>query len=191
MTGPITRQTNIQKLAMQWPEAAAVMAEKGMHCFGCHAAAVDNVEHGAKLHGLDDATIDQMVKDMNEIIALKGDQPKAETPKIENPKFTITESAAKKLKELMAEEDKEGHGLRVAVMPGGCSGFSYGLDFEDEAKENDLVMEEHGIKLYIDKESLSMVNGAEVDYVDGLMEAGFKISNPNAQQNCGCGKSFS
>ena len=75
-------------------------------------------------------------------------------------------------------------------MPGGCSGMSYGLDFEKEPESDDIVVETHGVKLFVDAESDSMLRGAVIDYVDALQGAGFKISNPNAKKTCGCGQSF-
>lgn len=103
---------------------------------------------------------------------------------------TLTEKAASKVKEFMAQEDKESFGLRVLVVPGGCAGYQYSLDFEEKAKENDFVQEQHGVKLFIDKESAGLLVGTEIDFVENLHQVGFKINNPNAQSTCGCGNSF-
>jgi len=186
--GPITRQTNIQQLANQYPEAVVVMMERGLHCFGCHGAQFDTVEAGAKGHGLPDDEIDKMVGEMNEIIAAKSAE-KAK-PKEITANLILTEKAAKKLQQLMADEKKEGYGLRVEVVPGGCSGFSYNLDFDNTKKADDLVLTQHGIMIYISKDSMEQLPGATIDYMDGLHGSGFKIDNPNAHSTCGCGKSF-
>ncbi len=106
---------------------------------------------------------------------------------------SLTAKAAEKVKEYMKEENKDakdGYGLRVMVMPGGCAGYQYGLDFDKEQK-GDIVVKEQGLTLFVDKKSAGHLLGTTVDFVDGLHGAGFKISNPNAKQSCGCGNSFS
>lgn len=104
---------------------------------------------------------------------------------------TITENASKKLSEIMTEEKKAGYGLRLLVQPGGCSGYSYGLDFSEKATDGDSVSEQHGIKLFIDKEALPLIEGAEIDYVEDIKGSGFAFKNPNAKHSCNCGSSFS
>ncbi len=188
LKGPITKDMNIAELAKLYPEAVAVMAENGLHCFGCHGAAFDTVEAGAKGHGMEQEAIDKMVDDMNEMVALKKSQ-KAHAPEVKG-EIKLTEKAAKKLVQLMAEEKKEGYGLRLDVVPGGCSGFQYALDFDNAAKADDVTLTQHNIKIFVSKESLSQINGTTIDYVDGLQGSGFKIENPNAHSSCGCGKSF-
>ena len=102
---------------------------------------------------------------------------------------TLSASAAKRIVEIMAAE---GHGfLRVAVNGGGCSGFSYAFDFADAAEPDDLVVERDGAKVVIDEMSLEFLSGSEIDFVDELIGASFKIHNPNATASCGCGTSFS
>lgn len=103
----------------------------------------------------------------------------------------ITEVAAEKIKNLLCEQGNEGHGLRLGVMGGGCSGFQYKLDFEERAGDLDHVFEIAGVKIFIDMKSSLYLNGVTLDYHDGLMGAGFKIENPNARTTCGCGESFS
>jgi iron-sulfur cluster assembly accessory protein len=102
----------------------------------------------------------------------------------------ITEDAATKIKTMIEEIEKPILGLRVMVAGGGCSGFQYKLAFEDEVGENDQVIEENAVKVIVDNKSIIYLMGSEVDYVDGLMGAGFKINNPNAKSTCGCGESF-
>ena len=106
--------------------------------------------------------------------------------------FQVTDAAAAKVKALIeAEDESEGLVLRVAVRPGGCSGFSYEMFFDTDVAADDLQAEHDGIKVVIDPASQQMLKGATLDYKDGLQGAGFSISNPNAQRSCGCGQSFS
>ncbi|RIK08938.1 MAG: iron-sulfur cluster insertion protein ErpA [Acidobacteria bacterium] len=105
--------------------------------------------------------------------------------------IALTEPAAAKVKELIEAEGNTELALRVAVRPGGCSGYSYEMFFDAELSETDHVTEFGGVKVAVDKESAPMLEGASLDYKEGLMDAGFTISNPNAQNSCGCGQSFS
>ena len=190
MTQAITKDMNIQDLANKHPEAVMVMAERGLHCFGCHGASMDSVEQGAKGHGMSEEDIEQMVKEMNEAVELKHAK---KTEAVKTPiasDVIVTEKAAAKLKEFAKAEGKEGYGFRIEVVPGGCSGYSYSMDFDNAAKDGDIVLTKHGMKVFMSKDSLDMLNGATVEYVDGLHGSGFKIENPNAKSSCGCGKSF-
>lgn len=103
----------------------------------------------------------------------------------------LTDPAAAKLKELLDAEGEEGLALRVAVRPGGCSGFSYEMFFDTEVADDDIVTERDGVRLLVDPASNPHLQGAVLDYKDGLMDAGFTIDNPNVSRSCGCGKSFS
>jgi iron-sulfur cluster assembly protein len=103
----------------------------------------------------------------------------------------ITENAISKVKQLLAAENKAGHGLRVAVQGGGCSGFRYDLTWEKEQRENDQVLEFSGLNVFVDAMSNLYVQDVRIDYVDGLQESGFKIQNAAATGTCGCGHSFS
>ena len=105
--------------------------------------------------------------------------------------ITVTETAASKIKDLLAEENKAESGLRVFVQGGGCSGFQYGLMIEENGGVGDQTFESNGIRLYVDPVSLSYLKGAEVDFVDTITGGGFTIKNPNAKSTCGCGSSFS
>ena len=105
------------------------------------------------------------------------------------PLMTVTESAAAKIKQLMAEEE-DVNVLRVAIQGGGCSGFQYGLGFDRGAAEGDFAFEMHGVQVVVDPFSAPYLKGAEVDYVDSIQAAGFAINNPNASSSCGCGHSF-
>lgn len=169
----------ISDVLSAFPKAAAVLMGYGLHCVGCAANAFDTVEGGAKIHGMPDEQIQQMIADVNTAI----------NKVIET--IEITDKAVEKVKELREkEEGKADWPLRIAVLPGGCAGFSYDMDFDDKQADDDHEFEFNGLKILVDKESYTMLKGASVDYVDSLMGAGFKIDNPNAQNGCGCGKSF-
>jgi iron-sulfur cluster insertion protein len=103
----------------------------------------------------------------------------------------VTESAARRIAVLKAQEQAEGAFLRIAVSGGGCSGFQYGLSFDDQKNPDDSQFERDGVAVVVDDTSLGLLNGAEIDFVEDLMGASFQIKNPNAASSCGCGNSFS
>jgi len=103
----------------------------------------------------------------------------------------LTDVAAVKVAELLAQEEGDGLSLRVAVKPGGCSGYSYEMFFDAEVASDDMVREFGEVKVVVDPASAELLTGATLDYSDGLQGAGFHISNPNATRTCGCGSSFS
>lgn len=105
--------------------------------------------------------------------------------------ITVTDSAASKVKELLDQENDESLALRVAVRPGGCSGFSYEMFFDGEIGSDDKSTDFGGVKVVVDPTSAQLLVGATLDYKDGLQQTGFSIDNPNAQRTCGCGQSFS
>src|SRR5690349_4823019 len=105
--------------------------------------------------------------------------------------LNLTPNAVAKVKEIMAQQNPVPSGLRVGVVGGGCSGFSYSMNFENGAGLMDKVYEFDGLKVYIDATSVVYLNGAVVDYVETLEGAGFKFENPNVKSTCGCGSSFS
>ena len=105
--------------------------------------------------------------------------------------ITLTPAAASKVGELLTQEGDEGLALRVAVRPGGCSGFSYEMFFDTEVNEDDRSAEFEGVDVIVDPSSAMLLQGATLDYSDSLQNAGFSIDNPNAQRTCGCGQSFS
>jgi iron-sulfur cluster assembly protein len=105
--------------------------------------------------------------------------------------LSLTEAAAAKIKELMAEEPAgDAEVLRVAVQGGGCSGFEYALGFDRGATDGDHELESHGVRVVVDPFSAPYLRGAEIDFLSTIQEAGFKISNPNVSSSCGCGHSF-
>jgi len=110
---------------------------------------------------------------------------------VETP-INVTEAAAMKINQLLADEQKGEAGLRVFVQGGGCSGFQYGLMIEETAgdPEADQIFQSNGVRLFVDPISIRYLTGAEVDFIDNLMGGGFTIKNPNAKSTCGCGQSF-
>lgn len=114
-----------------------------------------------------------------------------ETQPAENLDLDLTESAAAQIKRLLARNSREGCGLRIAVTDGGCSGYSYKLDFDDRQRSNDMILDRKGVKIMVDEASAHYLAGTVIDFVDGLYGGGFKFINPNATATCGCGTSFS
>ena len=105
--------------------------------------------------------------------------------------ITLTDTAADKVKQLITAEGDDALALRVAVRPGGCSGFSYEMFFDSDVASDDLTVEKGGVRVIVDPSSAQLLTGATLDYKDGLEQSGFAITNPNAQRTCGCGQSFS
>ncbi|MFV1961172.1 MAG: iron-sulfur cluster insertion protein ErpA [Acidimicrobiia bacterium] len=120
---------------------------------------------------------------MTQILSIKSAQPQKTV--------TLTDFAVVKVGELIAAEGDPGLALRVAVRPGGCSGFSYEMYFDAQIDDDDIVEEFDNVKVVVDPQSAEMVKGSTLDYKDGLMGAGFAIDNPNVTRSCGCGNSFS
>jgi iron-sulfur cluster assembly protein len=102
----------------------------------------------------------------------------------------LTEVAAGKVKEIMAQQNPAPAALRVAVVGGGCSGFSYHMAFDNQENPSDNVYELEGVKLYVDQMSEMYLDGVQIDYIETLEGAGFKFNNPNVKSTCGCGSSF-
>ncbi|HEY1432726.1 MAG TPA: iron-sulfur cluster insertion protein ErpA [Stellaceae bacterium] len=113
------------------------------------------------------------------------------TSELEERRVVLTENAARRIATLKTEENAGDAFLRIAVSGGGCSGFQYGLSFDDQRNEDDFLFERNGIGVIVDDVSLGLLNGAEVDFVEDMMGASFQIRNPNAASSCGCGNSFS
>src|SRR5438132_9682139 len=114
-----------------------------------------------------------------------------ETQTEEQAVITHTEGAVAKVRELIASESEENLALRVAVRPGGCSGFSYEMFFDADLAADDITTDAGGFNVVVDPSSAPLLKGATLDFKDGLQGAGFSINNPNATRSCGCGQSFS
>ena len=120
---------------------------------------------------------------MTQILSIKSSRP--------SPPVALTANATTKVAELIQAEGEPGLALRVAVKPGGCSGFSYEMFFDAETDTEDIVSEFGQVKVVVDPESAERLRGSTLDYKEGLMGAGFAIENPNVTKSCGCGNSFS
>lgn len=103
--------------------------------------------------------------------------------------ISLTEKAASKIRLLLEKENKKDYGLRLAIKPGGCSSYMYEIGFEKSPGKDDAVIEEKGLKIFIDSQSISFLKGSTVDYNEGLQNSGIKIINPNVRTSCGCGHS--
>jgi iron-sulfur cluster assembly accessory protein len=113
-----------------------------------------------------------------------------ETAVEETTTINLSPTAQSKLQQLLKERNIADYGLRVFVAGGGCSGMQYGMAFEPKARDFDTVIDQGGVRLFVDPTSLMYLAGANIDYVESLMGGGFKIENPNAVSSCGCGNSF-
>ena len=115
----------------------------------------------------------------------------SETEATGSDSITLTDTAIAKVADLIAQEGQDDLALRVAVRPGGCSGFSYEMFFDADVADDDVQLEFGAVKVLVDPASSKLLSGATLDFKDGLQGAGFAINNPNAQRTCGCGQSFS
>lgn len=104
--------------------------------------------------------------------------------------ITLTMNAAGKVKEVIAEQGESFSGVRVAVMGGGCSGFQYAMNLEQQSQQGDHVLDVDGFKVFVDEQSMLYLDGTEIDYIETVQGAGFKFNNPNVTSTCGCGESF-
>lgn len=180
ITAEMTPGEILQTHANKAQALQAAMLARGLHCVGCHAANFEPIGMGAAAHGLDDTEIEEMIDEMNSII----NEPDREEA------FTLTAKAKQKILELQKEHKCEGHGLKITLIPGGCSGYMYGFDFEEKAQEGEETFDFDGITIFVESGDLKFLKGSEVDYYDGLQGAGFKVNNPNVKGSCGCGSSL-
>lgn len=177
----ITKDMTIGELVQLYPSVTEILLDEGVHCVGCGASYFETIEQGLSGHGKTQEEINDVVKRMNE--AIPKEEGNAES-------IVVTENAAQKLKEILAEE-APGSALRIAILKGGCSGYQYEFSIDAEIKKDDNVFEILGVKFIVDAESFGKMKGSRIDYIDALTGAGFKVSNPNAEHTCGCGQSFS
>lgn len=106
------------------------------------------------------------------------------------PTISISETGALKAQEILERSNKPGAGVRVFIKSGGCSGYQYGMAIDDRELEGDTIVMDRGIKLIVDRMSIELLQGSQVDYVENMMGGGFTVNNPNATSSCGCGHSF-
>ena len=181
----IKKNMMIQEIFEQFPEKGQKLAQEmtniGLHCVGCGAATWETLEAGMLGHGFAEDDIETFVGRLNEIIQ----EP------IDATTITFTRRAAEKFKQILQEENKEGWALRFGDKPGGCGGYEYILDFSQKATDQDQVFTSHGIDIHVSRSMVSRLLGCEIDHLDALQGAGFKVTNPNVKSSCSCGNSQS
>ena len=178
----ISKDMLIAEVVKKYPDSVEIMLKHGLHCFGCGVSLYETLEQGITGHGMSQEQLTALLDDLNSNIHDHSSEAKGD--------FTVTEKAAVKVKEFLQREGKEGWGLRVGVIPGGCSGLTYLMDYEQESGEDDNVLEVEGVRFFVSRDDLEHLGGAKLDYVETLQASGFKIDNPNVKSSCGCGKSF-
>lgn len=167
----------------KYPPAVEVMLGYGLHCVGCHVNAFETLEQGCRGHGMSDEDIEEMLKEINTAI----EENHVDS---EGKDLVLTKKAVEKVKEFQKNMKKEGHGLRIEIIPGGCSGQSYAMDFDEKSTEEDIVIEQDGVKIFVSKNDMELIRGSTIDFLDTMQGAGFRVDNPNAHNTCGCGESF-
>jgi iron-sulfur cluster assembly accessory protein len=181
----VRRDMTIEEILGGFPNKSQKLAQEitnaGLHCVGCQAATWETLEAGMLGHGFPEEEIDRLVDRLNDILS----EP------VDLSTIRLTKRAAEKYKEILADEGKEGWGLRFGDKAAGCSGFEYILDYSEKAKSDDETFSAHGVQIHVNKKLVSRLMGSEIDYIDGLQGSGFKVTNPNAKGSCGCGKSQS
>ncbi|HLC91108.1 MAG TPA: iron-sulfur cluster assembly accessory protein [Candidatus Nanoarchaeia archaeon] len=178
----ITEETTIGDVVKNYPEVVDTLLSFGVHCVGCHVSEWEALGDGLRGHGMEEEEVQSAIATLNKVV----EEHKSESKQGNN--FTFTGLALQKIKEVLKKEKKAG--LRIKVEHGGCAGFSYGFSLTSTPKEDEQVVEEAGVKVFVSPFSLEKMKGSTIDYVDGLQGAGFKVSNPNAKRSCGCGNSF-
>lgn len=195
MTQLITKEMTVGEVIMKYPNVVDILQSFGLHCVGCQVNTYETIEQGTVGHGMSKEEMENMINEANDYLNKNGtglENRDVDKEHIANANevVVLTESAAKKVKSYMEQDGDPNKILKVSVKPGGCAGFTYGLEFETEPEENEMVFEQHGVKIAVDKTVSREIIGLTIDYVDSLQGSGFKISNPSAKASCGCGKSF-
>ncbi len=191
----ITKDIPIAEILAMHPDKAhllsEILMEFGIHCVGCGASTFETLQEGVLGHGFSESDLNKLILDLNKAINLKMEEkPKKE---IKNFSLNVTKKAVEKVKQIIGSEGKGKDVLRVSVLAGGCSGYTYDLELVEQknAPKSDLKFKEEGLEISIERDSLEYLNGIKIDFIDTLKESGFKFINPNATKECGCGKSFS
>lgn len=173
----------IDEIFKKFPHKSQKLAQElshaGLNCVGCSASTWETLEAGMYGHGMNESHIENLLKKLNSVLEEKED-PNT---------ITLTPRAAEKYREILKEEGKTGWGVRFGEKAAGCSGFEYFLDYSEKAKPGDFVLESQGIEIHIHQASVERLMGSVIDYADGLHGSGFKITNPNVKNACGCGNS--
>lgn len=181
----ITAEMTIADIFSNFPEKGQRLAQEmsnfGLQCAGCSASTVETLEVGVLSHGYTENDLQTLLEKLNQILSAP----------LDSSTIIFTEQGAQRFKSVLKGEDREGQALRLSDKPGGCGGFEYDLGFSEEAGSDDEVFSSHGIEIHVAKSKLARLLGCQIDFVDGLNGPGFKISNPNVQGSCSCGRSQS
>ena len=181
----ITRDMTIEEIFSRFPHKSQLLAQEmknsGLNCVGCGASTWESLEAGTLGHGYSE---DMLLKLMDKLNSILKEQ-------VDTSTITLTKRAAEKYLEILADEGKEGWGLRFEDQAAGCSGFEYVLDYSQKASPEDRVFLSEGVEIHVKLQFVDRLMGSVIDFVDGLNGAGFKVSNPNVKGSCGCGKSQS
>ena len=181
----ISKELMIGEVMARWPHVTTIMARHGFKLGGCNTSPFETIEQTASKQGMAIEKIEVMVADVNE--ELSKEKPAESLGGI----ITVTELAAKHIKNIMTSDGKENSYLKLGVVPGGCSGFNYEMDFIDQPNSEDMVDESNGIKLVMERTHEKFLRGITIDFRESLNGAGFVMQNPNAKSGCSCGQSFS
>lgn len=173
----------IEEILSKYPHKAQKLAHEmsraGLQCVGCQASTWETLEVGMMGHGMTEDAVVKMEQRLNAIAE--------ETSDLST--ITMSPKAAQKYLEILEEDNKIGWGVRFAERMAGCSGFEYVLDYSEKAQPDDKVFVSQGIEIHVNSSLVDRLIGCEIDYIDGLQNAGFKITNPNVRSSCGCGTS--
>jgi iron-sulfur cluster assembly accessory protein len=172
----ITKDTTIGEILQKYPDAAEIMQSYGLRCFGCFVNLYESLEQGVLGHGMNEEVIKNLLKDLNELANSPKETTKEQCEEDDAP-VVLTELAAAKLKELLEKQDRKDQGIRVEVAKGGCAGYVYNMDFAQVKQDDDTILEQHGVRLFVDAESLKMLRGVIIDYIETSQGAGFKFKN--------------
>ncbi len=177
----VTRDMTVGEVVRKYPETIPVLLDHGLHCVGCNVSYWETLEQGARGHGMTEEQISEMIEDINDSLNL------------EKPVngLSLSKEAVGKLKEVQLSQNKHGFGLKVEVIKGGCSGNQYLMELKKGPSEGDKVIEQDGVKIFLDPDSAKFLDGSQIHYINSLQGAGFKIKNPNVAKSCACGQSFS
>ena len=179
----LTKEMTIASIFSTFPDKSQKLSQEitnfGLHCVGCSAATWETIEAGMLSHGKTPQDIENLITRLNTIIQEQS------TPST----ISLTPRAAEKYLKLLEEEGKAGWGLRLDDRLSGCNGYEFIVDYSEAPSEKDLVFESQGIAIHIKKSKLQNLLGSEIDWIEGLQGAGFKVSNPNVKSSCGCGSS--
>ena len=179
----INKDMTIESILGLFPHKSQKLSQEinnaGLHCIGCQAAVWETLEVGMLSHGKTEEQIEDLVSRLNRLLKEESDLNT----------ISITERAAQKFAEILESENKQGWGMRFSEELAGCSGYEFVLDFSEKSEPEDEDFTAYGVEIHVNKAQLSRLMGSEIDYVDGLRGAGFKISNPNVKASCGCGSS--